>query len=191
MEKTTLFGPDIHLGRRGQRPWISQYFLIICVFPDKIVVGRGDRIGNWVTANYDGSSLTWKNLSSRHFQYKGSQVEKYLHIVSSFLKKVELSNIVEKYGLEWSKMYEKTQELSLHNVTPPQSVPNTSLMKSCQKYEQLWEIRLSKKHYLACLQKLQCFWKHIFGGKDIWGHHASEVHLGISWQDSLHAPINS
>ena len=41
MEKTTLFGPDIHWGIRGQRPWISQYFLIICVFPDKIVVGRG------------------------------------------------------------------------------------------------------------------------------------------------------
>ena len=102
--------------------------------------GAGDRIGNWVTANYDGSSLTWKNLSSRHFQYKGSQVEKYLHIVSSFLKKVEISNIVEKYGSEWSKMHEKTQELSLHNVTPPQSVPNTSLMKSSQKYEQLWEI---------------------------------------------------
>ena len=58
MEKTPLFGPDIHSGIRGQRPWISQYFLIICVFPDKIVVGRGDRIGNWVTANYDGSSLT-------------------------------------------------------------------------------------------------------------------------------------
>ena len=135
--------------------------------------GAGDRIGNWVTANYDGSSLTWKNLSSRHFQYKGSQVEKYLHIVSSFLKKVEISNIVEKYGSEWSKMHEKTQELSLHNVTPPQSVPNTSLkyaarnMNNYENYEQLWGIRHSKKHFLACLQKLWCFWKHIFGGKDI------------------------
>ena len=120
----------------------------------------GDRIGNWVTANYDGSSLTWKNLSSRHFQYKGSQVEKYLHIVSSFLKKVEISNIVEKYGSEWSKMHEKTQELSLHNVTPPQSVPNTSLMKSCQKYENLFVGCMDFQFFECCSTSkyTTCLW---------------------------------